>query len=80
MKLAQKAFGDWKAEGAGLADTAPEPTTAKPMRLLLECAGSVQSTIRLGSHGIAASANELLPMRLTRTGARGNRSDLASVT
>lgn len=67
LKLAQKAFGDWKAEGAGLAEAAPAPTAAKPVRVLLERGGSVQSTIRIGSPGIAASADELVPMRLTGT-------------
>ena len=67
MKMAQKAFGDWKAEGAALAEAAPAPTTAKPVRILLERGGSVQSTIRIGSPGIAASADELVPMRLTST-------------
>lgn len=67
LKLAQKAFGDWKAEGAGLAEAAPAPTAAKPVRVLLERGGSVQSTIRIGSPGIAGSADELVPMRLTGT-------------
>lgn len=67
MKLAQKAFGDWKAEGAGLADTAPAPANAKPVRVLLERGGSVQSTIRIGSPGIAAGVDELVPMRLAST-------------
>ena len=67
MKMAQKAFGDWKAEGVALADTAPAPTTAKPVRVLLERGGSVQSTIRIGSPGIPASVDELVPMRLTST-------------
>lgn len=67
MKLAQKAFGDWKAEGAALADTGPAPSSAKPVRVLLERGGSVQSTIRIGSPGIAAGVDELVPMRLAST-------------
>ncbi len=67
MKLAQKAFGDWKAEGAALAETAPAPASAKPVRVLLERNGSVQSTIRIGSPGIPASVDELVPMRLAST-------------
>jgi predicted Zn-dependent peptidase len=67
MKMAQKAFGDWKAQGAALAETAPAPTAAKPVRVLLERGGSVQSTIRIGSPGIAAGVDELVPMRLTST-------------
>lgn len=67
MKLAQKAFGDWKVEGAALAETAPAPASAKPVRVLLERNGSVQSTIRIGSPGIPASVDELVPMRLAST-------------
>lgn len=67
MKLAQKAFGDWKAEGAGLAETAPAPASAKPVRVLLERNGSVQTTIRIGSPGIPANVDELVPMRLAST-------------
>ncbi len=48
MKLAQAAFGDWKAEGQALAETAPAPRAAKPARVLLQRANSVQSTIRVG--------------------------------
>ena len=67
MALAQHAFGDWKAAGAASADTAQPPSNAKPVRVLLERAGSVQSTIRLGSPGIAAGVDELVPMRLAST-------------
>jgi predicted Zn-dependent peptidase len=67
MKMAQKAFGDWKAEGAALAATPPAPAAIKPVRVLLERGGSVQSTIRLGSPGIPASVDELVPMRLAST-------------
>lgn len=67
MKLAQKAFGDWKVEGAALAETAPAPAAAKPVRVLLERNGSVQSTIRLGAPGIPAKVEELVPMRLAST-------------
>lgn len=74
LQLAQKAFGDWKVQAAALADTVPAPTAAKPVRVLLERSGSVQSTIRLGSPGIAASAAELAPMRLTSTIMGGSSS------
>jgi predicted Zn-dependent peptidase len=67
MKMAQQAFGDWKAEGPALAATAPAPAAVKPVRVLLERNGSVQSTIRLGSPGIPASVDELVPMRLAST-------------
>jgi zinc protease len=67
MKLAQRAFGDWKAEGAPLPETPVAPSTAKPVRILLERGGSVQSTVRLGSPGIAASAADQVPLRLAST-------------
>lgn len=67
MKLAQAAFGDWKAQGEALADVAPAPSSAKPARILLPRAGSVQSTIRIGGPGIAASAADQVPLRLAST-------------
>jgi zinc protease len=67
MKLAQKAFGDWKAEGEALPETAAAPTAAKPVRLVLERGGSVQSAVRLGSPGIAANAADQIPLRLAST-------------
>ena len=67
MKLAQAAFGDWKAQGPALAETAPAPVNAKPARILLQRAGSVQSTIRIGGPGIAASAADQVPLRLAST-------------
>ncbi|MDL2356834.1 MAG: pitrilysin family protein [Pseudomonadota bacterium] len=67
IKLAQKAFGEWKSDGPAQADTAPAPASARPVRVLLERGGSVQSTIRIGSPGIAAGVDELVPMRLTST-------------
>lgn len=67
MKLAQAAFGDWKASGPALAETAPAPRTARPSRILLQRANSVQSTIRVGGPGIQASADEQVPLRLAST-------------
>jgi len=67
MKLAQAAFGDWKAQGPALADVAPAPSSAKPARILLQRGGSVQSTIRIGGPGIAASAADQVPLRLAST-------------
>lgn len=67
MALAQKAFGDWKAQGAALPATPAAPADAKPQRILLERNGSVQSTIRLGSPGIAATTADFVPMRLAST-------------
>ena len=67
MKLAQAAFGDWKATGAALPDTPAASTAVKPARILLKRDGSVQSTLRVGSPGIAASAADQIPLRLTST-------------
>lgn len=67
MKLAQAAFGDWKAQGPALAEVAPAPAAPKPARILLQRGGSVQSTIRIGGPGIAASAADQVPLRLAST-------------
>lgn len=67
MKLAQQAFGDWKASGPAAPATPRAPAAAKPARLVLERAGSVQSTIRLGSPGIAATAADQIPLRMAGT-------------
>jgi len=66
LKLAEQAFGDWKASGPALGD-APATAAAKPARILLQRDGSVQSTLRLGSSGIAASAQDQIPLRLAST-------------
>jgi zinc protease len=67
MKLAQQAFGDWKAEGPAPAASTKAPSAAKPVHVLLERPGSVQSTIRLGGSGIAATAADQVPLRLAST-------------
>jgi zinc protease len=67
IKFAQAAFGDWKVEGAPVAEAAPAPAMAKPVRVLLQRNGSVQSTLRIGSAGIAASAADYVPLRLAST-------------
>ncbi|MDQ1918893.1 M16 family metallopeptidase [Massilia pseudoviolaceinigra] len=67
LKLATAAFGDWKAEGAALPDTPGASLAAKPVRMILQRDGSVQSTMRLGSPGMAASATDYVPLRLTST-------------
>jgi zinc protease len=67
MKLAQQAFGDWKASGPAAPETPKAPASAKPARILLERGGSVQSTLRLGSPGIAATAGDQVPLRLAST-------------
>ena len=67
MKLAQAAFGDWKVEGAAMPDIAQARPSAKPVHLLLERPGSVQSTLRLGRPGIAATSSDYVPLRLAST-------------
>jgi len=67
LKLAQQAFGDWKGKGPAPAEVRKAPTGAKPVRLVLERGGSVQSTLRLGSPGIAATAADQIPLRLAST-------------
>jgi zinc protease len=67
MKMAAAAFGDWKAEGAALPETPGATLTMKPAHIVLTRPGSVQSTVRLGSPGMAASAADLVPLRLTST-------------
>jgi predicted Zn-dependent peptidase len=67
MKLAEAAFGDWKAGGPALPDAAAAPGSAQPARILLQRDKSVQSTVRLGSPGIAASAQDQIPLRLAST-------------
>lgn len=67
MKLAQQAFGDWKAEGPAPAASAKAPDAAKPVHILLERPGSVQSTIRVAGPGIAATAGDQVPLRLAST-------------
>ena len=67
LKLAAEAFGDWKAAGEALPETPAAPGAAEPVRLLVERPGSVQSTLRLGSPGPAASAGDYVPLRLAST-------------
>ncbi|MYN10918.1 M16 family metallopeptidase [Pseudoduganella aquatica] len=67
MKLAEAAFGSWKSTGPALPDTPAAAAAMPPQRLLLERAGSVQSTLRLGRPGTAASVEDYVPLRLAST-------------
>ena len=67
MKLAEAAFGGWKASGPALPETPAAPAAMPPQRLLLERPGSVQSTLRLGRPGTAASVEDHVPLRLAST-------------
>jgi len=79
MKLAQQAFGDWKANGPAPAAAPKAPGEAKPVRVLLERPGSVQSTIRLGGSGIAATAADQVPLRLASTVLGGGFSSRVNI-
>jgi zinc protease len=67
FKMASAAFGDWKAAGAALPEATGASLNAKPVRIVLAREGSVQSTVRLGSPAIAATAADLVPLRLAST-------------
>jgi zinc protease len=64
MKFAQQAFGAWKASGPAPAETPKFSAGAKPVRVLLERPGSVQSTLRVGGPGIAATSPDYVPLNL----------------
>ncbi|MCH8856514.1 MAG: insulinase family protein, partial [Proteobacteria bacterium] len=67
LKLAQEAFGDWKASGEPVADLTPPPASRPVQKLLLERPGSVQATLRLGRPGMPASGDDQVALRLTST-------------
>ena len=69
MKMAQHAFGAWRGQGPATFEppAAPGAAGVAPVRTVLQRNGSVQSTIRLGSPGIAATAADQVPMRLAST-------------
>ncbi|XHS78779.1 M16 family metallopeptidase [Burkholderiaceae bacterium UC74_6] len=67
IKLAEAAFGDWKATGPAPADVPATRASAPAVHVLLERPNSVQSTVRLGRPGEAASAADQVPLRLAST-------------
>ncbi|MGY3266633.1 M16 family metallopeptidase [Lysobacter sp. HA35] len=67
MRAVNAAFGDWAASGTALADTPPAPHTATPKYVLVQRDGSVQSAIRLGRPGIAATDPDYVPLQLAGT-------------
>ncbi len=64
--MAQKAFGDWKGTGAGVAETPAAPRQAQPRFVLLQRDGSVQSTLRIGRPALAATDPDYVAMQFTR--------------
>ncbi|GAB1596637.1 M16 family metallopeptidase [Lysobacter claricitrinus] len=67
MRAVNAAFGDWKSTGNALADTPPAPRTTAPKYVLVQRDGSVQSAIRLGRPGIAATDADYVPLQLAGT-------------
>jgi len=67
LAAAQSAFGDWKAQGAALADTSAAPASSAPKYVLVPRDGSVQSAIRLGRPAIAATSADYVPLQLANT-------------
>lgn len=67
LKLAEAAFGDWQGKGEAPAELAAPAAQAAAAHVLLERGGSVQSTLRLGRPGIAATSPDYVPLRLAST-------------
>lgn len=67
LRLAEGAFGDWKAGDAAPPEAAAAPASAPVVRVLLERPGSVQATLRLARPGGPASAADEVPLRLAST-------------
>ncbi len=65
--LAERAFGDWRPEGAESQDPPPAPREATPQRAILQRDGSVQSTFRIGRPAIAADDADYVPLQLAST-------------
>jgi len=67
IKLAEAAFGGWKGAGSAPADVPAARSSTPAVHVLLERPNSVQSTVRLGRPGEAASAVDQVPLRLAST-------------
>ena len=67
MQMAEAAFGDWQGQGTAVADVPAPAYNAALTRELLERPGSVQSTLRIGRPGIAATSPDYVPLRLAST-------------
>lgn len=67
FRLAEQQFGDWKAGGKALPDTAPAPREAAPQRLLVSREGAVQSNIRYGRPAVPASDPDYIPLTVANT-------------
>ncbi|HZX81870.1 MAG TPA: pitrilysin family protein [Lysobacter sp.] len=67
MRAVEAAFGNWTATGAPLPDTPAAVRTTPPKHVLVQRDGSVQSAIRLGRPGIAATDADWAPLQLAGT-------------
>lgn len=67
MRLAEAAFSDWQASGDALPDTPAARAEATPSFVRLQRDGSVQSAVRLGRPGIAATHPDYIPAQLAGT-------------
>jgi zinc protease len=65
FELADRVFGDWRAEGRPLGDTDPAPTSIDPGHVFIERDDSVQSAIRVGRPVVAADSPDYFPLQLT---------------
>lgn len=64
FKLAETSFGGWKASGEAVADAAPARRSAAAQRVFVQRDGSVQSAVRFGRPGIAATDADYVPAQL----------------
>lgn len=67
FRAVEAAFGDWRASGASLGETAPAPRSAAPKYVLIDRPGSVQSAIRLGRPAVPATDADYIPLQLAGT-------------
>lgn len=79
IKLAEAAFGDWKVAGPAAPEAPAARATAPVVHVLLERPNSVQSTLRLGRPGEAASAADQVPLRLASTVIGGGFSSRVNI-
>ena len=64
FEMAERVFGDWRADGKPLPVTGAAPSTMPAAHAFVERRGSVQSAIRIGRPAIAANAADYFPLTL----------------
>jgi zinc protease len=67
MRIAEEAFGSWRASVRVPVEDATAARTMPPTYVLINRPGSVQSTIRLGRPAIAATHADYIPLQLAST-------------